>query len=67
MRALIALVLWLVLAAWNLPLALLALLLWPVVWLALLPFRLLAAVVRGLFAFIGALFMLPARLLGAGR
>jgi hypothetical protein len=44
MRTLIALLLWLMLAAWSLPLALFALVLWPIVWLVALPFRLLAAV-----------------------
>lgn len=56
MRTLIALLLWMLLAAWSLPLALLTLLLWPLVWLIALPFRLLAAVLT-----------LPLRLLGAGR
>ena len=56
MKTLIALLLWLLLAAWSLPLALLALVLWPLVWLLALPFRLLAAILT-----------LPLRLLGAGR
>jgi hypothetical protein len=56
MKTLIALLLWLLLAAWSLPLALLALLLWPLVWLLALPFRLLAAILT-----------LPLRLLGVGR
>jgi hypothetical protein len=43
------------------PLAILALLLYPVIWLFLLPFRLLGIAVDGIFAFLKALIMLPAR------
>ncbi|HSB15045.1 MAG TPA: hypothetical protein VLE22_11340 [Bryobacteraceae bacterium] len=45
------------------PLAILALFLFPLVWLLLLPFRLVGLVVTGLFEFIRALFLLPARIL----
>ena len=47
------------------PLALLALILFPLVWLILLPFKLLGLVVCGVFELIGALFMLPAKLIKA--
>ena len=47
------------------PIALLALVLYPVVWLLLLPFRLIGIAVEGVFQFLRALFLLPARLLGA--
>ena len=47
------------------PLALLALVLYPVVWLLLLPFRLVGIAVEGVFQLLRALFLLPARLLGA--
>lgn len=57
--------LWLLLLVICWPVALLALLLYPVVWLLLLPFRLLGIAVDGVFAFLKALFLLPARLLGA--
>ncbi|MFQ5695189.1 MAG: hypothetical protein ACE5HB_04295 [Terriglobia bacterium] len=46
------------------PLALLALVLYPLVWLLLLPFRLVGIAVEGLFRFVRALFLLPARVLG---
>jgi hypothetical protein len=59
--------LWVILLVLSWPIALLALLLYPVVWLFLLPFRLLGIAVEGVFAFLRALFMLPARVLGAGR
>jgi hypothetical protein len=45
------------------PLALAAILLYPLIWLILLPFRLVGIVVGGTFELIGALFMLPVRLL----
>ena len=45
------------------PAALLALILYPFVWLVLLPFRLVGLVVHGVFEFIAALFLLPARVL----
>lgn len=43
------------------PLAVLALVLYPVVWVVLLPFRLVGLVVSGVFALIGAIFVLPLR------
>ncbi len=57
--------LWLLLFVVCWPLALLALVLYPLVWLLLLPFRLLGIAVEGVFAFLKAILMLPARLLGA--
>ena len=59
------LLLWLILFVLCWPLALLALVAYPFVWLILLPFRLLGIVVDGVFEFLRAMFMLPARLLGA--
>ncbi|QYF93125.1 hypothetical protein KY495_20920 [Massilia sp. PAMC28688] len=56
--------LWLVLLVVCWPLALLALLLYPLVWLVLLPFRLLGIAVGGVFEFLRAIVMLPARVLG---
>lgn len=56
--------LWLILFIFCWPLALLALVLYPIVWLLLLPFRLLGIAVDGVFEFLRALFLLPARLLG---
>jgi hypothetical protein len=56
--------LWLLLLVVCWPLALLALLLWPVVWLLSLPFRIVGIAVEGVFAFLKALVMLPARVLG---
>jgi hypothetical protein len=45
------------------PIALLALVIYPFVWLILLPFRLVGIVVGGAFELVGALFLLPVRLL----
>ena len=56
--------LWLILLVLCWPLALLALVIFPFVWLFLLPFRLVGMAVEGVLAFLRALIMLPARLLG---
>lgn len=56
--------LWLLLLVVCWPLALLALLLWPLVWLVTLPFRLVGIAVTGVFEFLRAVLLLPARLLG---
>ena len=61
------LLLWLVLLVLCWPLALLALLLWPLLWLISLPFRIVGIAFDGVFAFLRALVMLPARLIGGGR
>ncbi|MBS0487918.1 MAG: hypothetical protein JSS13_11295 [Proteobacteria bacterium] len=57
-------ILWLLLLIFCWPLALLALILYPLVWLILLPFRLVGIAVEGVFAFLRALIMLPAKVLG---
>ncbi len=57
-------ILWLLLAIVCWPLAILALVLYPIIWLLLLPFRLIGFAVEGVFAFIKALFLFPARVLG---
>ncbi len=56
--------LWLILLLLCWPVAILALLLYPIVWVLLLPFRLLGFAVEGVFSFIRALFLLPARIVG---
>ena len=56
---------WCLLFVLSWPVALLALVLFPVVWLLTLPFRLLGIAVEGVFQFLRAVFLLPARLLGA--
>ncbi len=55
--------LWLLLLLICWPLALLAIVLYPIVWVLLLPFRLLGIVVNGVFEFLKALILLPARIL----
>lgn len=59
--------LWMLLLVVCWPLALLALLLWPIFWLISLPFRIVGIAFEGVFAFLRALVMLPARLIGGGR
>ncbi|PXV59142.1 hypothetical protein SAMN04487785_10662 [Dyella jiangningensis] len=55
--------LWVLLLVVCWPLALLALVLYPIVWLLMLPFRLVGITVNAVFSFLGALLMLPARVL----
>ncbi len=64
MKTLFGVVAWCLLFVLCWPLALLALVAWPFVWLLLLPFRLVGVTFSALFAFLGALLFLPARLLG---
>ena len=64
MKILLALLAWCLLFVLCWPLALVALVAWPFVWLLSLPFRLLGVTFSALFAFLHALLMLPARLLG---
>jgi len=56
--------LWLLLLVVCWPLALLALILWPFIWLLSLPFRVLGIAVDGVFSFLRAIVMLPARVIG---
>jgi hypothetical protein len=58
--------LWLLLLVVCWPLAILALVLWPIVWLLSIPFRLVGIAVDGVFSFLRAMVMLPARILGGG-
>ena len=64
MKTLFALGVWCLLFVLCWPLALLALVAWPFVWLLSLPLRLVGITFSAVFAFLRALFMLPARLLG---
>lgn len=64
MKTLIVVLLWCALLVLCWPLAFLALVLWPVAWLLALPFRLVGITFSALFAFLQAVLMLPARLLG---
>jgi hypothetical protein len=61
--AMVGFLLWLLLLVICWPLALLAIVLYPIVWVLLLPFRLLGIVVNGVFEFLKALILLPARIL----
>jgi hypothetical protein len=64
MKVLIFFVLWCILFVLAWPVALLALVLAPFVWLFALPFRVLGIVVGAMLAFLRALLVLPARILG---
>ncbi len=55
--------LWLLLLVFCWPLALLALVLYPIAWLLVLPLRLVGITVGAVFALLGAVMLLPARIL----
>ena len=57
--------LWCILLVLCWPLALLALVLYPIVWLLLLPFRLVGIAVGGALELVGAIILLPVRVLRA--
>ncbi len=59
--------LWCILLVISWPLALLALVVYPLVWLLLIPFRLVGIAVGGVLAFVRAVVLLPARVLGGPR
>ncbi len=59
--------LWILLFVLCWPLAILALIAYPLVWLLLLPFRLLGIAVNGVFEFLKAVLLLPARVLRGSR
>ncbi|HEU5078322.1 MAG TPA: hypothetical protein VFT72_03880 [Opitutaceae bacterium] len=58
------LLLWAILLVLCWPLALLLLFACPFLWLLSIPFRIVGAALNALIAFIRALFLLPARMLG---
>jgi hypothetical protein len=58
---------WCVLFVLSWPLALLALILAPLVWLLSLPLRLIGISVNAVLALLGAILLLPARVLGWRR
>jgi len=60
-------VVWLLLLIVCWPLALAALVLYPFVWLVLLPFRLVGITLEGVFRLLGAIILLPARVLRGPR
>ena len=64
MKALIAILLWCLLFVVAWPVALLLLVLLPLLWLLSIPYRIVGVAMRAVIAFLGAIFFLPARLLG---
>lgn len=67
MKLLLIVVLWCLLFVLFWPLALLVLVLAPVIWLLSIPLRLIGMMIEALFAFLRAVLLLPARVLGGGR
>lgn len=64
MSFVLAVIAWCLLFILAWPLALLAIVLLPILWLLSLPFRVLGVLVEALLAFIKAVLLLPARILG---
>ena len=64
MSALLTLIAWCILFVLCWPVAILAVVLWPLAWLLSLPFKLIGITFEALFAFLRALLLLPARVLG---
>jgi hypothetical protein len=64
MKALLLFIAWCILFVLCWPLALLALVLFPLIWFISLPLRLVGITFEALFAFLQAVLMLPARILG---
>jgi len=64
-RRMVKFLLWCILLVLCWPLALFALVLYPVVWLLLLPFRLVGIAVDGALELVGAVVLLPVRVLRA--
>lgn len=64
MKTLLTLILWALLLAVCWPLAVLVLVLWPFLWLLSIPFRIVGVLMDAILAFVRAVLLLPARLLG---
>jgi hypothetical protein len=64
MKLLLILICWCLLLFIYWPLAVAAVVLFPLLWVAWLPVRVLLVVVEAVFAFLKAVLLLPARLLG---
>lgn len=65
MRTFLVIILWCLLFAVCWPLALAALFLFPLIWLILLPFRIVGLTIGLVFKLIGAILMLPFRMIKA--
>jgi hypothetical protein len=64
MKLLLALALYAVLFVLCWPFAIFLLIAWPFLWLLSIPFRIVAIVMESLLAFVRAILLFPARLLG---
>lgn len=65
MKFFTGIVLWFILLVLCWPFALLMLVLFPLIWLIALPFRIVGLTIEGLIKLIGAIAMLPFRILGS--
>jgi hypothetical protein len=66
MRTLSLIVAWCLLWVLCWPIALAAVVIWPLLWLLSNPFRIVGVILEAMLAFLKALLMLPARVLGGG-
>jgi hypothetical protein len=66
MRTLLLIVAWCLLWVLCWPIALAAIVIWPFLWLLSIPFRIVGVILEAMLAFLKALLMLPARVLGGG-
>jgi hypothetical protein len=65
MRTFLAVVLWCLLFVVCWPIAILVLIFFPIIWLILLPFRIVGLTLSAVFKLIGAILMLPFRVIKA--
>ncbi|MFZ5998953.1 MAG: hypothetical protein ACOYW3_00460 [Bacteroidota bacterium] len=65
MKTLLAILLWFILFALCWPLAIALIFLFPILWLLLLPFRIVGITVEAILKLVGAILMLPFRIVKA--
>ena len=65
MKTFLSVILWCILLVICWPVALLILFLYPIIWLILLPFRIVGLTIEAVFKLIGAILLLPFRILKA--
>jgi hypothetical protein len=66
LKTLLLIVAWCLLFVLCWPLALAAIIVWPLLWLLSIPFRIFGVIIDALIAFVKAVLLLPARILGGG-
>ena len=64
MKFLLILILWAILLVLCWPIAILIIIIWPILWLLSIPFSIVGSLMKGILAFVKAVLMLPAKILG---